>query len=145
MNGFIFHHVGVAVRNLQMAIPEYETLFGYNLQSGPFDDPIQNVSVCFLSRGDGDTTIELVAPLGPDSPIDRILKKGGGTYHVCYQVDDINQAMGHLTGNGSFLVSGPVPAVAFEMREIAWLITGTGLLVELVQASRFEAQKEISG
>jgi methylmalonyl-CoA/ethylmalonyl-CoA epimerase len=78
--------------------------------------------------------MELVAPLGPESPIDRILKRGGGTYHVCYEVPDINAAIAHLVGQGSFLISGPVPAVAFEMREIAWLMTEVNLLVELVQA-----------
>jgi methylmalonyl-CoA/ethylmalonyl-CoA epimerase len=78
--------------------------------------------------------MELVAPLGPNSPIDRTLKKGGGIYHVCYQVRDINAAIRHLTDQGSLLLSGPVPAVAFGMREIAWLMTEIGLLVELVQA-----------
>ena len=78
--------------------------------------------------------IELVAPLGPNSPIDGTLKKGGGTYHICYLVDDINAAIRHLTEHGSMLLSGPVPAVAFEMREIAWLMTETYLLVELVHA-----------
>jgi len=134
MDKFTFHHVGVAVRDLSAAIPIYKNLFGYDPISGPFDDPIQKVSVCFLSRGEGDPSIELVAPLGPDSPIDRTLKKGGGTYHVCYQVADINTAIDHLTGQGSLLLSGPVPAVAFEMREIAWLMTKANLLVELVQA-----------
>lgn len=134
MEKFAFHYVGVAVRNLPKAIPIYKTLFGYKLTSGPFDDPIQNVSVCFLSRGEEDTVIELVAPLGPNSPIDRTLKKGGGTYQVCYQVPDISAAIRHLTGQGSFLLSGPVPAVALQMREIAWLMTEVDLLVELVQA-----------
>jgi methylmalonyl-CoA/ethylmalonyl-CoA epimerase len=133
MNKFAFHHVGIAVRDLQAAIPNYKSLFGYNLISGPFDDPIQKVSVCFLSRGEGDPALELVAPLGPNSPIDRILKKGGGTYHICYHVPDIEGAIAHLTEQGSFLVSGPVPAVAFDMRQIAWLMTDVNLLVELVQ------------
>jgi len=88
MEEFSFHHVGIAVRDLSKAIPIYKALFGYELTSGPFDDPIQNVSVCFLSRGDGDTVLELVAPLGPNSPIDLTLKKGGGPYHVCYQDPD---------------------------------------------------------
>lgn len=134
MDQFAFHHVGVAVRSLSNAIPVFNNLFGYDVVSGPFDDPIQNVSVCFLSRGTADTVIELVAPLGPKSPIDTILKKGGGTYHVCYQVPDINVAIAFLTEAGSFLLSGPVPAVAFGMREIAWLMTEADLLVELVQA-----------
>jgi methylmalonyl-CoA/ethylmalonyl-CoA epimerase len=134
MEQFAFHHIGVAVRDLSKAIPIYKALFGYELRSGPFDDPIQNVSVCFLSRGEGDPVVELVAPLGPKSPIDGTLKKGGGVYHVCYQVPDINAAIRHLTERGSLLLSGPVPAVAFEMRQIAWLMTEVDLLVELVQA-----------
>jgi len=133
MEGFEFHHFGVAVRKLQQAIPVFENLFGYELTSGPFDDPVQKVSVCFLNRGDRDPVLELVAPLGPDSPIGRTLKKGGGIYHICYQVPDIRGAIEHLTGLGSFLLSGPVPAVAFQMREIAWLMTEADLLVELVQ------------
>jgi methylmalonyl-CoA/ethylmalonyl-CoA epimerase len=135
MEEFAFHHIGVAVRNLLEAIPIYKNLFGYQVTSGPFDDSIQNVSVCFLSRGNSDPTIELVAPLGQNSPVDRILKKGGGTYHICYEVPDIQAAIEHLEKLGSFLLSGPSPAVAFAMREIAWLLTDeANLLVELLQA-----------
>ena len=136
MERFQFHHLGVSVRDLSKAIPIYKALFGYELTSGPFDDPTQKVSVCFLSRGEGDMVIELVAPLGADSPVDRTLKKGGGAYHVCYEVANMDAAIAHLTGEGSFLLSGPVPAVAFEMRNIAWLMTEANLLVELVQARR---------
>jgi methylmalonyl-CoA/ethylmalonyl-CoA epimerase len=133
MEGFEFHHFGVAVRELQQAISIFGNLFGYEVISGPFDDPVQNVSVCFLSRGDRDPVLELVAPLGLNSPIDQTLKKGSGIYHICYQVSDIREAIEHLTGLGSFLLSGPVPAVAFGMSEIAWLMTETDLLVELVE------------
>ncbi len=134
MEEFHFHHFGVAVRQLQQAIPQFVSLFGYRLASGPFEDPIQNVSVCFLSRGDGHPVLELVAPLGPNSPIDNILKKACGIYHICYQVPDIRRAIEHLTGLGSFLLSGPDPAAAFGMREIAWLMTEADLLIELLQA-----------
>jgi methylmalonyl-CoA/ethylmalonyl-CoA epimerase len=130
-----FHHVGIAVPSLQEAIPAYRDLLGYQLTSGPFDDPIQNVSVCFLSRGGSDPSIELVAPLGPNSPVSRVLKKGHGTYHICYEVPEIQAAVEHFTGQGAMLLSGPVPAVAFEMRNIAWLMTNeANLLVELVEA-----------
>jgi len=134
MDRFAFHHVGIAVENLAEAIPVYKKLFGYELVSGPFDDPIQDVSVCFLSRGAGDAQIELVAPLSPESPIKRIVKQNRGTYHICYEVENIHAAIEHLHSEGCYLVSGPVPAVAFEMREIAWLMTDVQLLVELVQA-----------
>ncbi len=133
MINFTFHHVGVAVAELTAAIPVFKSLFGYEVTDGPFNDPIQNVSVCFLARRQGDTVLELVAPLGPNSPIDRTLKRGGGTYHVCYAVRDIQASIEHLTLQGSRLLSGPVPAVAFDMRPIAWLMTEVGMLVELMQ------------
>jgi methylmalonyl-CoA/ethylmalonyl-CoA epimerase len=135
MKDFAFHHVGIAVRDMQMAVRAYKELFGYDLISGPFDDPIQNVSVSFLRQGQADPILELVAPLLPDSPIDRILKAGGGPYHLCYEVPDLDAAIADLAKHNSILLSGPVPAVAFNMRKIAWIMTGEAhLLVELLQA-----------
>jgi methylmalonyl-CoA/ethylmalonyl-CoA epimerase len=135
MEQFKFHHVGVAVRDIREAISVYKDLFGYEVTSGPLDDPIQNVSACYLSRGTGDPAIEIVSPLGPNSPVDRTLKRGGGTYHICYEVPNIRAAIEHLTKRGSLLLSGPVPAIAYSMREIAWLMTDeANLLVELLQA-----------
>jgi len=136
MDNFAFHHVGVAVHRLDEAIPKFKSLFGYAVSHGPFDDPIQNVSVVFLSRGEGDPLLELVAPLGPNSPVDRTLKRGGGTYHVCYEVPDLEAAIGHLVARDSMVVSPPAPAVAFAMRPIAWVMTEPGLLVELVEGPK---------
>jgi len=129
-----FHHIGVAVRDIRKAIPLFQDLFGYELRSGPFDDPIQKVSVCFLSRRDEDMMIELVAPLGDDSPVTGKLKAGGGAYHICYEVPDIRASIKHFVEKHSVLISGPDPAVAFNQREIAWLMTEARVLVELVQA-----------
>lgn len=131
---FVFHHIGVAVAKLQEAIPSYQDLFGYQLTSDQCDDPIQKVSVCFLSRGDGDPVIELVAPMGPSSPVMGTLKKGGGVYHICYEVPDIRAAITQLKDKGCYLISGPDPAVAFNQREIAWVMSSANLLVELLQA-----------
>ena len=126
--------MGVAVPTLSDAIPNYRDIFGYELVSGPVDDPIQKVSVCFLSRSEGETMIELVAPLGPNSPVIGAIKKGAGIYHICYEVKDLSASIEHLTTNGAYLISGPDPAVAFDQRQIAWLMTRTNLLVELLQA-----------
>jgi methylmalonyl-CoA/ethylmalonyl-CoA epimerase len=134
MEEFAFHHFGVAVKDIHEGIASFSRSFGYELRSGPFDDPIQKVSVCFLSRGDSDPTLELVAPLGPNSPVELTLRKGYGIYHVCYQVPNLRSAIDHLNEAGSFVLSGPAPAVAFGMREIAWLMTDANLLVELLQA-----------
>ena len=134
VSAFTFHHLGVAVKSIAKAIPIYQDLFGYELLSGPFDDPIQCVSVCFLrSQTAGDIIVELVAPLGENTPIDRVLKAGGGAYHVCYEVENLDATLATLKSKRCIIVSGPVPAVAFNNRRIAWLFTPTQQLIELLE------------
>jgi methylmalonyl-CoA/ethylmalonyl-CoA epimerase len=135
--GFKLLHVGVAVPSLGPATEALSTLFGYRVVSGPFDDPIQKVSVNFLTQSDKDVTeIELIAPLTPDSPITSMLKKsgGGGAYHLCFETTDIDQALIHAQNNGCLIASPAVPAVAFNGRRIAWIYAPTRQLFELVEA-----------
>jgi methylmalonyl-CoA/ethylmalonyl-CoA epimerase len=132
--GLRFRHLGVAVHAIEQALPYYRALFGYVLVSGPFHDPIQKVSVCFL-RADRseDVVIELVEPAEEQSPVNKILARGIGAYHVCYEVSDIEAALAYVRSNGCVIVSDPVPAVAFEGRSIAWFYTPTRQLIEFVQ------------
>jgi methylmalonyl-CoA/ethylmalonyl-CoA epimerase len=111
-------------------------LFGYKVISGPFDDPIQKVTVNFLAKSDEDVAaIELIAPLSVDSPITSMLaKNGGGAYHLCFETSDIDQALVHAKKNGCMVVSPPVPAVAFDGRKIAWIYTRSRQLFELVES-----------
>jgi methylmalonyl-CoA/ethylmalonyl-CoA epimerase len=129
-----FSHIGVAVPSIRQALATYEAIFGYVVLSGPFDDPVQHVSVCFLGTGElGDLTIELVAPLGDNSPISKVLAKGIGAYHICYEVDAIEDALEYVRSKGCIVVSKPLPATAFEGKRIAWFYTPTRQLVELVE------------
>jgi methylmalonyl-CoA/ethylmalonyl-CoA epimerase len=134
--GFKLRHVGVAVPSLAPATETLSTLFGYKVVSGPFDDPIQKVSVNFLTTSDKDAAeIELIAPLSEDSPITSMLaKSGGGAYHLCFETSNIDQALVHAKNNGCMIVSPPVPAVAFGGRRIAWIYTKSRQLFELVEA-----------
>jgi methylmalonyl-CoA/ethylmalonyl-CoA epimerase len=104
--------------------------------SGPFDDPIQKVSVEFLAQSTEDTAeIELIAPAEEDSPIRSMLaKNGGGAYHLCFETSDIEAALAHAKALGCVIVSPPVPAVAFQGRRIAWIYTRSRQLFELVEA-----------
>lgn len=133
-------HVGVAVPSLDAAADKLGALFGYRVVSGPFDDPIQKVRVNFLAHSAQDVAeIELIAPLSDDSPVKSMLAKGsGGAYHLCFETSDIEAALAHAKSNGCIIVSGPVPAVAFEGRRIAWLYTPARQLFELVEAAKTE-------
>ncbi len=108
--------------------------------SGPFDDPIQKVAVNFLTTSDHDAVeIELIAPLTEDSPIRAMLAKGGGgAYHLCFETNDLEAALNHARKNGCIIVSGPVPAVAFQNRRIAWIYTSSRQLFELVEEKASE-------
>lgn len=134
--GFKLLHVGVAVPSLGPTTELLSTLFGYKVVSGPFDDPIQKVSVNFLAKSDEDVAeIELIAPITEDSPIRSMLAKdGGGAYHLCFETSDIDGALTHAKNNGCIVVSGPVPAVAFQGRRIAWIYTRSRQLFELVES-----------
>ena len=134
--GFKLRHVGVAVPKLGPTTDALEALFGYKVVSGPFDDPIQKVSVNFLAKSENDVAeIELIAPLSEDSPITSMLAKGGAAaYHLCFETSDIEHAVAHAKDNGCIIVSPPVPAVAFNGRRIAWIYTRSRQLFELVEA-----------
>jgi methylmalonyl-CoA/ethylmalonyl-CoA epimerase len=129
-------HVGVAVSEIAPAAATLDSLFGYKVVSGPFDDPIQKVTVNFMKQTAEDAAeIELIAPLTPDSPIRSMLAKGSGAaYHLCFETTDLDGAIAHVKRNGCILVSAPAPAVAFGGRRIAWFYTPTRQLFELVEA-----------
>lgn len=136
--GFRLRHVGMAVPALAPTTELLEGLLGYRVVSGPFDDPIQRVQVNFLTAGKEDVAqIELIAPLGEESPVRRLLGKGGASgYHLCFETTNIEGALEHARGLGCMVVSEPVPAVAFAGRRIAWLYTPTRQLFELVEAEK---------
>jgi len=129
-----FKHLGIAVYDLDSVLASYKEVFGYKVLSGPFDDPAHKVSVCFIGTGSpGEFMIELVAPLGEGSPVEQMLTKGIGAYHVCYEVDDMDQALQDLKTKGCTILTRPLAATAFNGRRIAWFYTPNQQLVELLE------------
>ncbi len=99
-----------------------------------FADPNQKVKVAFLTTRPGDAQVELVEPDGSDSPVLRFLnEKGGGLHHACYEVSDLEQELSDFRSRGSLIVKRPKPAVAFQGRRIAWVLTPEKFLVELLE------------
>jgi methylmalonyl-CoA/ethylmalonyl-CoA epimerase len=87
----------------------------------------------------GGAQFELVQPLTPDSPVAGFLKKGGGLHHLCYEVDDLDQQIKWMKSQRVALVSSPKPAVAFDGRRIAWMLTREFLLIEYLERHGAEA------
>jgi methylmalonyl-CoA/ethylmalonyl-CoA epimerase len=97
-------------------------------------DPIQEVSVAFLSDGrPGTGQIELVEPVGEESPVRALAQRGGGLHHVCYEVDDLEEQLDRARRTHAVVVRPPQPAAAFQGRRIAWVMTRSGLLIEYLE------------
>jgi methylmalonyl-CoA/ethylmalonyl-CoA epimerase len=95
----------------------------------------QGVEAVLLDVGDGH--VELLKPLGPDTPVGKFLeKKGAGLHHVAYAVNDIDATLDQLKGAGMQLIDME-PRTGIRNSRIAFLhprSTG-GVLTEIVEAS----------
>lgn len=127
----VFHHMGIACRDIGKT-REFYVGMGY-VPADVVDDPLQHVKVCFLEK-EGAPRIELLAPLDEQSPVLRSLESSGvSPYHICYQVNDLDEAINGLRQQRFLLVSGPVPACAMGDRRIAFLYQKHTGLIELVE------------
>ncbi|MDY6987193.1 MAG: VOC family protein [Thermodesulfobacteriota bacterium] len=125
------HHYGLATENLERSMKVFEAL-GYEV-SDPVLDPVQKVRVAFVSRKE-ELPIELVCDSESGGPTTGILSRvGSGLYHVCYEVDNIEETITALRAKGFLLRHKPVEAVAYNRRRIAWLYSRDIGLIELLE------------
>ena len=125
-------HIGVAVEDLDSAIKLYERSFEMELAHRETVES-QGVEAVLLDVGDGH--IELLAPLGPDTPVGKfIAKKGPGIHHVAYAVEDIDAALEQAKAAGLRLIDEE-PRTGIRRSRVAFLhpsATGS-VLTEIVQ------------
>ncbi|MEY1556553.1 methylmalonyl-CoA epimerase [Yoonia sp. R2331] len=100
------NHVAIAVPDLEAASAQYRTALGADV-GAPQDEPDHGVTVVFITLPN--TKIELLYPLGENSPIQGFLDKNpsGGIHHICYEVDDINAASDRLVAEGARVLGAP--------------------------------------
>jgi len=128
-------HVGVAVKNLDEAIMIYRDALGFKLL-GVHVLVERKVKVAFLSSG-GETQIELLEPIGSDSPIAKFLENHGeGIHHFAAKVDNIEQALEEYKKRGVALIDEQ-PKAGAEGKRIAFVNPKStkGVLLELVESS----------
>ena len=104
------NHVAIAVPDLAAAADQYRNTLGA-LVNPPQDEPDHGVTVVFIELPN--TKIELLYPLGDNSPILGFLEKNpaGGIHHICYEVDDILAARDHLLASGARVLGSGAPKI----------------------------------
>jgi methylmalonyl-CoA/ethylmalonyl-CoA epimerase len=101
------NHVGVATPSIENSVALYRDMLGATKIHAPFDLPPQGVRVCFVDTPN--SQIELLEPLGPDSPLAKFLEKNpqGGQHHVCFEVPDIHEAQAEMEAKGARVLGEP--------------------------------------
>ncbi|MBF6602808.1 MAG: methylmalonyl-CoA epimerase [Sphingorhabdus sp.] len=107
------NHIGVVTPSIPESIAHWRDVMGATKIHDPFDLPAQGVKVCFVdtpgANGTEGSQIELIEPLGEDSPIHGFLAKNplGRQHHVCFEVPDIHAAKAEFEAMGKRVLGEP--------------------------------------
>ena len=127
------HHLGIAVADLEEAVSSYQRLFGASLEHR---DRVEDQGVEAASMLVGASRVELVTPLGEDTPVGRFLaKRGPGMHHVAYEVSDLRATLAQLQSAGADLID-TAPREGLFGLEVAFVHPDSvhGVLSEVISA-----------
>lgn len=132
------NHVGIATPSIDASVAMYRDLLGATKVHPSFDLPAQGVRVCFVDLPN--CQIELIEPLGDESPIHGFLAKNpkGGQHHVCFEVPDILAARDDLRARGATILGTGEPRIGAHGTPILFIHPRDlgGVLVELMETPR---------
>jgi methylmalonyl-CoA/ethylmalonyl-CoA epimerase len=129
------NHVAIAVKDIEAAANTYRNTLGAQV-SESVPQPDHGVTTIFISLPN--TKIELLAPLGANSPIAKFLERNpdGGIHHICYEVEDIKKARDQMKAQGARVLGDGEPKIGAHGKPVLFLHPKDffGTLVELEQA-----------
>jgi methylmalonyl-CoA/ethylmalonyl-CoA epimerase len=131
MAGREIHHVGVAVDDLDAALRTYRDVLGAELEHRA---TVEEQGVEAAAVRVGESRIELLRPLGDDTPVGRFLaKRGPGMHHIAYRVDDLRAELERLAAAGVELIDAEPRTGLFGL-QVAFVHPDAvhGVLTELV-------------
>ena len=125
-------HVGVAVEEIDATLELYRDLFELDVAHREI---VQEQGVEAVLLDVGENHVELLAPLGPDTPVGKfIAKRGPGLHHVAYQVTDIDSTLAVLSQAGLRLIDEqPRPGIGSSRVAFLHPKSAGGVLIEIVQ------------
>jgi methylmalonyl-CoA/ethylmalonyl-CoA epimerase len=126
------HHIAYVTKDIERKADELRRILGIQRVAEPVVDLAQGVRILFLNLGG--TQLELLEPLGPESPIFKRAQKTPGLFHLCFEVDDVEKTLQSvLATDEATLVKEPLPAPAIENRHVAFVVSAGNDLFEFVE------------
>ena len=127
-------HIAVVVEDIEQALDVFRDALGLEL-SHTQTIPEQGVKVACLPIGESE--IELLEPLSPDSGVGRFLaQRGGGMHHICLEVEDIDAALADLKEKGVRLINKTAEAGVHGRVAFLHPKSTHGVLIELLERSK---------
>lgn len=126
-----FHHIGLLVQSIQESIPHYSNLFGKESISETIKVSSQNVNVCFVKISEN-SYIELVEPVGENSQVQKMLKKGTSYYHIGYKVFNLDATVSQLE-RMNYKAMKSFSSEAFNGKRCIFLFSPQVHLIELIE------------
>lgn len=130
------NHVGIAVPSINEAAQTYRDLYGCTDITPVKDMPEQGVKVAFVNLPN--SQVELIEPLGEDSPIHNFLKKNpkGGQHHVCFEVPEIHAAVKAMKDRGATILNEPRIGAHGTLIVFVHPKNSNGVLIELMETPK---------
>ena len=126
------NHVAIAVVSVEAAAKQYKNILGAKV-SAPLDLPSHGVKTIFVELDN--TKIELLEPIGDNSPIKKFLLKNpsGGMHHICYEVPNIKEASTKLKLQGATILGTGKPSIGAHGKPVIFIHPKdfNGTLIEL--------------
>ncbi len=138
------HHIGFVSSKMSEYAEAFKVM-GLDQMTEPIPNPLQKVTASFVNIfPQEDVHLEIIEPTDNESPVTNFLKKhGGGLHHLCFEVNDIEEARTRLEGKGYKLLVRPEPCEAYDINfkrecegksKAAFFMVGK-LLIELLEKS----------
>ncbi|WP_421786722.1 methylmalonyl-CoA epimerase [Hyphobacterium sp.] len=135
MNVGRLNHIGIATPDIAATRDAYAALYGLEKATEIKEFPKLGVKVCFIDTGN--TELELLEPLGAESPVNRFLEKNpkGGQHHLCFEVPDIIAARDAMRGKGATVLGTGEPYIGAHGVPVIFVHPKDthGVLIELMQ------------
>jgi methylmalonyl-CoA/ethylmalonyl-CoA epimerase len=127
----IIDHICFAVRNIVEGVEYWQAVFGYRQTTCITENTRQKVKVVFLSKK-GSLLVKLIEPFSENLSLMNFVKRGGCFHHVCFRCSNLEKDLQGLVDKGLITLVPPEPGEAFNNRNIAFLLSSDGLIIELI-------------